>query len=247
TDDLDAFDSDCDETPSASTVLMAKLFAYDHDVLSKVPSHDTYLDNNVLNDNVQQPPFINDSNIESRSDSNVISYEQYLKEYENAANQSTTYLAQQDALIMYVIEKMSNQVAQCNAINQENKTVNESLTAELERYKEQVNNFEERQKFNLNDLEKYIDSQPLDVIVKRNAKFKDLEKEFQSLKLNLSAHMSDNELLTRSVDVLKKETKAKEEKYIDDIIDLEKKKKELDNIVYKMGQSTQTMHMLTKP
>nr|GEV19932.1 reverse transcriptase domain-containing protein [Tanacetum cinerariifolium] len=33
TDDLDAFDSDCDEAPSASVVLMDKLFAYDSDVL----------------------------------------------------------------------------------------------------------------------------------------------------------------------------------------------------------------------
>nr|GEW44237.1 hypothetical protein [Tanacetum cinerariifolium] len=29
TDDLDAFDSDCDEAPSASVVLMAKLSTYD--------------------------------------------------------------------------------------------------------------------------------------------------------------------------------------------------------------------------
>ncbi|GJZ88206.1 hypothetical protein Tco_0659988 [Tanacetum coccineum] len=43
------------------------------------------------------------------------------------------------------------------------------------------------------------------------------------------------------------ESKAKEDKYLEEIIELEKKKKALDNVVYKMGQSTQTMHMLTKP
>ncbi|GJS13525.1 reverse transcriptase domain-containing protein [Tanacetum coccineum] len=32
TNDLDAFDSDCDEAPLASVVLMAKLSAYDSDV-----------------------------------------------------------------------------------------------------------------------------------------------------------------------------------------------------------------------
>ncbi|GKC53137.1 hypothetical protein Tco_1075882, partial [Tanacetum coccineum] len=36
TDDLDAFDSDCDEASSASVVLMAKLSAYDSNVLSEV-------------------------------------------------------------------------------------------------------------------------------------------------------------------------------------------------------------------
>nr|GEV50491.1 hypothetical protein [Tanacetum cinerariifolium] len=45
TDDLDAFDSDCDEAPSASAVLMAKLSAYDSYVLSKLPNYKTYQDN----------------------------------------------------------------------------------------------------------------------------------------------------------------------------------------------------------
>ncbi|GJX07637.1 hypothetical protein Tco_0195569 [Tanacetum coccineum] len=36
TDDLDAFDSDCDEAPSTRAVLMAKLSSYDSDVLDVV-------------------------------------------------------------------------------------------------------------------------------------------------------------------------------------------------------------------
>ncbi|GJU58282.1 hypothetical protein Tco_1236048, partial [Tanacetum coccineum] len=89
TNNLDAFDSNCDEAPSASAILMAKLFAYHSDVLSEVPSHDNYLNNDMFENNVQelqyseQPPFIDDFNIESTSDSNVISYDQHLKEYEN--------------------------------------------------------------------------------------------------------------------------------------------------------------------
>ncbi|GJR73641.1 hypothetical protein Tco_0086006 [Tanacetum coccineum] len=191
TDDLDAFDSDCDEAPSASAGLMAKLSAYDSGVLSEMIK--------ILK--VQVIVI-------------VISYEQYLREFENEVVQGTTPHAQQDSLIIFVIEEMSNQVAQFNAVNKENKTVNESLTTEIERYKEQ---------------------------------FADLEKEIQSLKLHLEAHMSANKMLTTTVDILKKVKKAKEDKFIDEIIDLEKKIKELDNIVYKMGQSTQTMHMLTKP
>ncbi|GKA32983.1 hypothetical protein Tco_0719350 [Tanacetum coccineum] len=123
---------------------MAKLSAYDSDVLSEYS---------------EQPPFINDSDIDITSDSNVISYDQYLKETENEVVQDTTSIAQQDALIMSVTEEMFNQVAQCNDVNKDNKTVNESLTAELERYKEQVKNFKERQKIDLTDREKYIDGQ----------------------------------------------------------------------------------------
>nr|GEX91372.1 hypothetical protein [Tanacetum cinerariifolium] len=40
---------------------------------------------------------------------------------------------------------------------------------------------------------------------------------------------------------------AKEDKYLDEIIDLEKKNKALDNVIYKIGQTMQTMYMLTKP
>ncbi|GKC13075.1 hypothetical protein Tco_1009857, partial [Tanacetum coccineum] len=71
----------------------------------------------------------------------------------------TSFSAQQDAMIMSVIKEMSNQVAKCNVVDKANKAVNESLTAELERYKEQIKNFEERLKFDLNDREKYIDGQ----------------------------------------------------------------------------------------
>ncbi|GKE77112.1 hypothetical protein Tco_1543232, partial [Tanacetum coccineum] len=78
---------------------------------------------------------------------------------ESEVVQGTTSLEQQDAMIISVIEEMSDQVVKWNADNQENKTVNESLIAELERYKEHVKNFEERQNFDLNDLEKYIDTQ----------------------------------------------------------------------------------------
>nr|GEV26340.1 retrovirus-related Pol polyprotein from transposon TNT 1-94 [Tanacetum cinerariifolium] len=43
------------------------------------------------------------------------------------------------------------------------------------------------------------------------------------------------------------DNQKKESKYMDKEIDLEKKIKKLDNIVYKVGQSAQSVHMLTKP
>ncbi|GJV05231.1 hypothetical protein Tco_1338800 [Tanacetum coccineum] len=117
TDDLDAFDSDCDEAPSASVVLMAKLSSYDSDVLSEVPTHDNYLDNHVNEQGMhemqysEQQPFNNETDVDITSDSNIISNEQYLKETKNLVVQNTNSSAQQDALIMYVIEEMYNQVA----------------------------------------------------------------------------------------------------------------------------------------
>ncbi|GKF82403.1 hypothetical protein Tco_0244059, partial [Tanacetum coccineum] len=134
-------------------------------VLSDVPIHDNYLDNHVIDQNVQemqyskQPVFNNDTDIDITSDSNMISCEQYIKETENMVVQDASSSAYQDAMIMYVVKEMTNQVAKCNKVDKENKIIHESLNAELERYKEQIKLFKERQKFELNDREKYINSQ----------------------------------------------------------------------------------------
>ncbi|GJV97659.1 hypothetical protein Tco_1549236 [Tanacetum coccineum] len=56
-----------------------------------------------------------------------------------------------------------------------------------------------------------------------------------------------SESLKTQMDVLEKELFEKQDKYIEEIVDLEKKEKALDNIVYKTGQTVQTMDMLTKP
>ncbi|GJU52107.1 retrovirus-related pol polyprotein from transposon TNT 1-94 [Tanacetum coccineum] len=74
-----------------------------------------------------------------------------------------------------------------------------------------------------------------------------LKQQIDSLKQNLSNQVKEKESLLQTYTVFKNKSKEKESKYMDKEIDLEKKIKELDNIVYKVGQSAQTVHMLTKP
>ncbi|GJQ92381.1 hypothetical protein Tco_0003520 [Tanacetum coccineum] len=137
TDNLDAFESDCDEAPSASAVLMAKLSNYDSNILLEVPTHDTYLDNQVIDQSVQemqyseQPVFNNDSDIDITSDSNMISYEQYLKETENTVVQDTLSLVQQDTMLMSMIEEMYNKVTQCKEIHDALSVIDTEETLEL--------------------------------------------------------------------------------------------------------------------
>ncbi|GJT91712.1 copia protein [Tanacetum coccineum] len=99
TDDLDAFDSDCNDAPSAKAVLMANLSSYDSDVLSECS---------------EQPSFDNDTEVDITSDSNIISYEKYLQETEISIVQSTSSSTQQNELLMSVIEEMSSHVAKFN-------------------------------------------------------------------------------------------------------------------------------------
>ncbi|GJT87647.1 hypothetical protein Tco_1069364 [Tanacetum coccineum] len=236
--DLDAYDSDCGEVSTAKAVLMANLSSYGSDVLSEVPySHNT--NNDMLNQSVQEMSYSEPSQFmdhpedEIHSDSNIIPYSQYLSETQNAAVQGTNSSAQQDAMILSVFEQLSEQVTNCNKVNKDNLMANETLSAELKRYKERVKLLEERKNIDLSTREKLI--------------IDDFEKEINSLKQTLSEQLKEKESLTKTFNVFKNESKEKEAKNIDNEIALEKKFKELDNIVCKMSQSAQTVHMLTKP
>ncbi|GKE65152.1 integrase, catalytic region, zinc finger, CCHC-type containing protein, partial [Tanacetum coccineum] len=65
----------------------------------------------------------------------------------------------------------------------------------------------------------------------KNAQFADFKKEINYLKQTLSEQSKEMELLTKTFNVFKNESKEKEAKNIDKEIALEKKVKELDNIV----------------
>ncbi|GJT70808.1 retrovirus-related pol polyprotein from transposon TNT 1-94 [Tanacetum coccineum] len=78
-DDLDAYDSDCDELNTAKVALMANLSHYGSDALAEVHNHDN-VNNNMINQAVQVMPsseqsnVVNHSETEITSDSNIIPY-----------------------------------------------------------------------------------------------------------------------------------------------------------------------------
>ncbi|GJU21402.1 retrovirus-related pol polyprotein from transposon TNT 1-94 [Tanacetum coccineum] len=108
-DDLDAYDSDCDELNTAKVALMANLSHYGSDALAEVNNHDN-MDNKLMNQVVQamlsseQSSVVNHSETKITSDSNIILYSQYVKESQQADVQNSNSSAQQDALILSVIE-----------------------------------------------------------------------------------------------------------------------------------------------
>ncbi|GJY83810.1 retrovirus-related pol polyprotein from transposon TNT 1-94 [Tanacetum coccineum] len=147
---------------------------------------------------------------------------------------------------IHSVEQVTDHVAHLDKENQTNKIINESLTAKLERYKERITIFEQRLNVDLNQREKLIDSQMNDLIRDRNAKLTAFQQEIDTLKETLSSNVK-KESLSKTLTVFKTESREKESKYIDKEIVLEKQNKELENIICKMYQSTQAMHMLTKP
>ncbi|GKC11021.1 hypothetical protein Tco_1007803 [Tanacetum coccineum] len=171
TNDLDAYDFDCDDISSTKAVLIANLLSCDSDILSELEE------------------------------------------------------TQQDKA------------------NNESKIVNESLTAELERYKERAKILEQRFNVDLSSHEKFIDSQIDDMIRMKNAKFAAFETEIDTLKQTLSKHVKEKESLLTTLNGFKTEFKERESKSINKEIVLENKNKELENTVCKLYQSTQAMHI----
>ncbi|GJR38353.1 retrovirus-related pol polyprotein from transposon TNT 1-94 [Tanacetum coccineum] len=123
-DDLDAYDSDCDELNTAKVALMENLSHYGSDALAEVHNPDN-VDNNMINQGVQvmssseQSNVVNHSETEITSDSNIIPYSQYVTESQQAAVQNSNSSAQQDALILSVIEQLKSQKEESKNIDRE--------------------------------------------------------------------------------------------------------------------------------
>ncbi|GJW31900.1 putative ribonuclease H-like domain-containing protein [Tanacetum coccineum] len=114
-EDLDTYDSDCDDLSTAQVVLMANISNYGSNIISEVPNSETYL-NDMDNQSVhalqdfEQSPVMDFTDNEISSDSNIIPYSQYLQETQQATVQDTNLQAQQDSMILSVIEQMSEQM-----------------------------------------------------------------------------------------------------------------------------------------
>nr|GEV86872.1 hypothetical protein [Tanacetum cinerariifolium] len=196
---LDAYDSDCDELNTAKVALIVNLSHYASDVLAEVHNLDNF-DNNMINQSVQVMSSSKQSSINLNSS------------------------AQQDSLILSVKEQLKTQVINCIKINLDNKSVNDTLTAELERYKEQVKVLKEGQNVDLKSRDNVSDSCEQSV-------------ENDHLKQTLSKKLKEKESLMQTVTLLKNDFKKEESRNIDKEIALKKKIKHMDNIVYKRDQS----------
>ncbi|GJV00848.1 retrovirus-related pol polyprotein from transposon TNT 1-94 [Tanacetum coccineum] len=129
-----------------------------HNAAFQTEDLDTYDSDCVDLSNAQAVLMANISNYGSDIVSEVPNSETYLNDMDDqSANvQDTNLQAQQDSMILSVIEQMSEQMI--NHVNNWEKAnkepYNESITPELERYKERVKTFEQRLNIDLSSREK---------------------------------------------------------------------------------------------
>ncbi|GKF85681.1 hypothetical protein Tco_0253508, partial [Tanacetum coccineum] len=145
----------------------------------------------------EQSNVVTHSEIEINSDINIIPYSQYVIESQQTAVQNSNSSTQQDALLLSVIEQLKTQVVNCTKINMDNKSVNDTLTAELERYKEQVKVLKEGQN---------VDLKSNDIISDSSAQSVEIDR----LKQTLSEHLKEKEYLMQTITLLKNDFKKEE-------------------------------------
>nr|GEU75023.1 hypothetical protein [Tanacetum cinerariifolium] len=111
--------------------------------------------------------------------------------------ENSSLLALQDDLILFVIEQLKTQVVTYTKTNQDNKNVNEMLTVELERHKNQVRILKEQ---NNNDRALVSYEQSLEI---------------ETLKHTLSEHLKEKESLEQKVTLLKNDFQKEKSRNID--------------------------------
>ncbi|GJY07415.1 retrovirus-related pol polyprotein from transposon TNT 1-94 [Tanacetum coccineum] len=177
-------------------------------------------------------------------DSDILS--EYVKDNAVPVVQSNVSSVLNDAYMM-IFNDMHEPHAQSVSDTTQNTVVDNSLTAELATYKEQVELYERRATFELTEIEQKIDEQLRIVITDRNIKEENLKKELHSVKMQLASTINHNKSMVEEVTSLKKDFKQKENKYLEEFLDMKALKEKVEDKLYKQDQSLQTVHMLCKP
>ncbi|GJT21810.1 hypothetical protein Tco_0891747 [Tanacetum coccineum] len=223
--------------------------SYDSNTPFEVQDHDTFVDHmdeyhevHEMQSDVQHN-YVVDSDADYTSDSNIIPYDQYVEDNEEHVVQSDVSSVRNDALIS-ILDEMHEQGVQSMSANKQVKVVNDTLTSELARYEELVGVYEQRAKFELTDREQKIDEQMRIIISDRNRKETSLKSELHSAQLQLRSTLNHHKIMREEAIILKKDFKQKEDKFLEEFLDIKRLKEKVEDRLYKQDQSVQTVHMI---
>ncbi|GKB91568.1 retrovirus-related pol polyprotein from transposon TNT 1-94 [Tanacetum coccineum] len=271
--DLMAAAADLDEIEevNANCILMANLQqastsgtqtdkapVYDSDGSAEVHNYDNCYDNEIFNMFTQEEQYtellepIPEPHQVQQNDSNVISEVSSVEQSGGTVDQHPATVEETRAYFESLYNNLAIEVEKVNSVNRKMKETNADLTTELARYKNQEKCFEISQE-KYDKLERCYQKsvyQEQCLTKKINAlhlsfgkQITTLNEEISNLNKQLSKEKSTVSSLLEEKKKLKSDFKIREDELLDKQIQLENKIKELDNILVKMGQSIQTMHM----
>nr|GEY98702.1 hypothetical protein [Tanacetum cinerariifolium] len=188
------------------------------------------------------------------NDNNVIFEETSVEQGEETVEQHPANFEKTRALYDSLYQNLASKVEKVKLVNRNLKETNTDMTTELARFKNQTRCFEISQEkydklercyqqsvYQEQCLSKKINALHLSTfkqIMTLNEQISDLNKQ-------LSKEKSTVSFLLEEKKKLKSDFKTREDELLDKQIQLEKKIKELNNILLKTGQSIQTIHMLS--
>nr|GEW65870.1 integrase, catalytic region, zinc finger, CCHC-type, peptidase aspartic, catalytic [Tanacetum cinerariifolium] len=177
-------------------------------------------------------------------DSDILS--EYVNDNAVPVVHSNVFFVPSDAYMM-IDNDMYEPHAQSVSTTSPNTVGENSLTAKLATYKEQVEVYERRAMFELTKREQKINKKLRLVIFDSNFKEETLKKELHYVKLQLTSTINHNKLMVKEVTSLKKDFKQKENKYLEYFLDIKSLKENVEDRLFKQDQSLETVHMLCRP
>nr|GFB30051.1 hypothetical protein [Tanacetum cinerariifolium] len=198
-----------------------------------------------MHDSVQLDHVV-DLHADHTSVSNMIPYDQYVKDNDVSVVHSNASAIPNDTFMM-IYDDMCEPFAPSVSNSSRNAVVKNSLTAELATYREQVELSERRAKFELTEREQKINKQLRLVISDRNFKEETLKRELYSTKLQLTSTINRNKSRVEETTFLKQDFKQKENKLLANFLNMKSLKEKVEDRLVKQDQSLQTVHMLCRP
>nr|GEV13826.1 putative ribonuclease H-like domain-containing protein [Tanacetum cinerariifolium] len=243
-----------------------QLQAEEYDLMSAVADLDEIEEVNsncILMANLQQASTsgtqsdsapVYDSDGSAENDNDVIAEDTSVEQGGETVEQHPTNFEETRALYESLYQNLEIKVEKVNSVNRKLKETNADLTTELVRFKNQTRCFEISQEeydkiercyqqsvYHEQCLSKKINALYLSTgkqIITLNEQILDLNKQLLKEKSTVSFLLEEKKRL-------KYDLKIRKDELLDKQIQLEKKIKELNNILLKMGQSIQTIHMLS--
>nr|GEW05479.1 hypothetical protein [Tanacetum cinerariifolium] len=245
---------------STSDTQTDKAPVYDSDGLAEVHDYENCNNNEIFNMFTQEEQYtkllepIHEPHQVPQNDNNVIFEVTSVEQSGEIVEQHPVNFKETRALYDSLYQNLAIEVEKVISVNRKLKETNADLTTELVRFKNQEKCFEISQEkydklercyqqsvYQEQCLSKKINALHLSSgkqIMTLNEKILDLNKQ-------LSKEKSTVSFLLEEKKKLKSDFKTREDKLLDKQIQLEKRIKDLNNILVKTGQSIQTIHMLS--
>nr|GEX76339.1 retrovirus-related Pol polyprotein from transposon TNT 1-94 [Tanacetum cinerariifolium] len=273
--DLMAAAADLDEIEevNANCILMANLQqastsgtqtdkapVYDSDGSAEVYNYENYDDNEIFNMFTQEEQYtellepIPKPHQVPQNDNNIISEDSSVEQSGKIVEQHPANFEETRALYDSLYQNLAIEVEKVNTVNFKLKETNAELTTELARFKNQEKCLEISQEkydklercYQQSVYQEQCLSKKINALHLSSGKqIMTLNEELSDLNKQLLKEKSIVSFLLEEKKKLKSDFKTREDELLDKQIQLEKKIKELDNILVKTGQSIQTIHMLS--